>query len=182
MFFLSGCSHGDDSALKAPSHAVAQAPATSLKYKDYNVVFVSFDALQAAHVGCLGNARNVTPTLDAMARGGFNFMSTYSVASWTVPASMSWFTGVYPSEHRMTNKFALYTPTVQKPANLKELSPSLVTLAEILKHNGYATGFTTATDQIHSSTAGGNIGLGWQDDTVNKTVTVARTWSPSESA
>ena len=43
-------------------------------------------------------------------------------------------------------------------------------------HNGYATGFTTPTDQIHSSTAGGNIGLGWLDDTVSKTVTVARTY------
>src|SRR5690349_11842112 len=42
-----------------------------LKYKDYNVILVSFDALQAAHVGSLGYSRNVTPTIDAMAKEGF---------------------------------------------------------------------------------------------------------------
>lgn len=124
--------------------APAPDPSTlPMKYKDSNVLLISFDALQAAHVGCLGNPRNVTPTLDALARRSFNFAHAYSVASWTVPASMSWFTGVYPSEHRMTNKFAVYAPPVQKQANLKELAPNLVTLAEIMKRNGYLTaGFT----------------------------------------
>lgn len=112
-----------------------------LKYKDYNVILVSFDALQAAHVGSLGYARNVTPTIDAMAKDGFNFSRNMSVASWTVPASMTWFTGVYPSEHRLTNKFAVFNPPANnKLSNLKELSPDLITLAEILKENGYATG------------------------------------------
>lgn len=109
-------------------------------YKDCNLVFVSFDALQAAHVHSLGYPRPITPTLDAMAARGFSFTRTYSVASWTVPSSMTWFTGVYPSEHRMTNKFAVYNSREQKPANLKELSPDLVTLADILRQNGYATG------------------------------------------
>jgi len=122
---------------KQPATDISQLP---LKYKDYNIVFVSFDALQAAHLGCLGYSRNVTPTLDAVAKHGFSFAHTISVASWTVPASMTWFTGVYPSEHRMTNKYAIYNADVQKLANLKELSPDLVTLADILKQNGYATG------------------------------------------
>src|SRR5512138_152871 len=103
-----------------------------LKYKDHNVILVSFDALQAAHVGSLGYKRNVTPTIDAMAREGFNFTRNISVASWTVPASMTWFTGVYPSEHRLTNKFALFNPPAgNKLSSLKELSPNLVTLAEV---------------------------------------------------
>lgn len=117
-------------------------PAASLpmKYKDYNLVFVSFDALQAAHVSHLGYPLKVTPGIDAVAVNGFSFTQAYSVASWTVPASMTWFTGVYPSEHRMTNKFALFAPPVRKVAKLKELSPKLTTLAEILKQNGYVTG------------------------------------------
>jgi len=111
------------------------------KYKDYNVILVSFDALQAAHVGSLGYKRNVTPTIDAMARDGFNFTRNVSVASWTVPASMTWFTGVYPSEHRLTNKFAVFNPPAgNKLSNLKELSPELITLAEVMKENGYVTG------------------------------------------
>ena len=110
------------------------------KFKDYNLVFVSFDALQAAHVGFLGYGRNVTPNLDAFATKSCNFTHTYSVASWTVPSSMTWFTGVYPSEHRMTNKFAFWTPKKNRMARLKELAPHLLTLADILKKNGYATG------------------------------------------
>lgn len=117
--------------------AHAQEP---LKFKDHNLVFVSFDALQAAHVSSLGYPRNTTPTIDAMAKEGFSFKHCYSVASWTVPASMTWFTGVYPCEHRMTNKFAVFNAQQQKPANLKELAPNLVTLAQIMKLSGYATG------------------------------------------
>lgn len=114
--------------------------ALPLKYKDHNVVFVSFDALQAAHTGFLGYERDVMPALDDFAEDSFIFENQISVASWTVPSSMSWFTGVYPSEHRLTNKFAVYSDAVQKPAKLQELAPKLITLAQILKANGYATG------------------------------------------
>jgi arylsulfatase A-like enzyme len=136
----------------------AQLP---LKYKDYNVVFVSFDALQAAHVGALGYPKNVTPTMDAMAKEGFNFTNNISVASWTVPASMTWFTGVYPSEHGLTNKFAVFNPpNNNKLANLKELSPNLVTLAEILKGQGYVTGGFTGNAGVS-----GGFGYGQGFDT-----------------
>jgi choline-sulfatase len=120
--------------------APIDASTLPLKYKDHNVVFVSFDALQAAHTGFLGYDRDVTPTLDAFAQDCFIFENQISVASWTVPSSMSWFTGVYPTEHRLTNKFTVYSEKVQKPASLTELAPKLVTLAEVLKQNGYATG------------------------------------------
>ncbi|MFO0865756.1 MAG: sulfatase [Gemmataceae bacterium] len=126
------------------------------KFKDCNLVFVSFDALQAAHVGCLGYGRNVTPTIDAMARVGSHFNRTYSVASWTVPASMTWFTGVYPSEHRMTNKYVQFAPPRIKVANLKEVAPNLRTLAQVLKSRGYATGGFTGN-------AGVSGGFGYEE-------------------
>lgn len=110
-----------------------------MTFADCNLVFVSFDALQASHVGSLGYSRNITPTIDSVARQAFSFSRAYSVASWTVPASMSWFTGVYPSEHRMTNKFAVFAPPVRKPAKLSELAPALTTLADVMKSHGYAT-------------------------------------------
>lgn len=126
-----------------------------LKYKDYNVILVSFDALQAAHVGSLGYSRNVTPTIDAMAKEGFSFTQDISVASWTVPASMTWFTGVYPSEHGLTNKFSVFNPPNNVLSNLKKLSPDLVTLAEVLKENGYVTGGFTGNAGV-----GGFFGYG----------------------
>ncbi len=126
--------------LAGPTLAATANANLPLKYKDYNIVLVSFDAMQAAHVHSLGYPKEITPTIDAMAKDGFNFTQAISVSSWTVPASMTWFTGVYPSEHRLLNKFAIYEPPVEKIANLKELAPSIITLAEVLKGNGYATG------------------------------------------
>ncbi len=91
----------------------------------------------------LGYFRDITPTIDELMQSCFIFTNAFSVSSWTVPASMSWFTGVYPSEHKVVNKFSFYEPPVKEIAKLKELSPFLVTLAEVLKENGYATaGFT----------------------------------------
>lgn len=128
-------------------HVEPQKPAPAIdpallpmKYRDHNVVLISFDALQAAHVSCLGYERNTTPQLDAFAEQSFLFQKNYSVASWTVPASMTWFTGVYPSEHGLTNKFKVYNATVQQPARLVELAPNLQTLAQVMKAHGYATG------------------------------------------
>jgi arylsulfatase A-like enzyme len=132
---------------KAEAVDLASLP---MKYKDYNVVFVSFDALQAAHVGSLGYPRNITPTIDAMAKQGFSFTNNISTASWTVPASMTWFTGVYPSEHRLTNKFSVFNPPNNNVlSNLKKLSPELVTLAEVLKENGYSTGGFTGNAGVN---------------------------------
>ena len=143
---LAACSPGGETVDAEPTAPVdlgaegEVAKGGAKLYKDHNVVLVSFDALQAAHVGCLGNPRpGVTPTLDALASESFSFTQYYSVASWTVPSTMSWFTGVYPSEHGLTNKFAVFSATEQRPARLGDKSPGLVTLAEALKRNGYAT-------------------------------------------
>lgn len=141
LLCLNGC--GCDRAEQAQTPPAIDPTTLPMKYRDHNVILVSFDALQAAHVGCLGYERDVTPTLDALAAESFAFSRTYSAASWTVPSTMTWFTGVYPSEHKLTNKFAVYSETEQRQARLQDLAPKLVTLAEVLKQNGYATaGFT----------------------------------------
>lgn len=132
-----------------------EPPPPPLRFRDANLVLVSFDALQAAHVGHLGYPRDVTPTIDALAREGYTFTHAYSAASWTVPATMTWFTGVYPSEHRVVNKFAVYNAREQKPANLRELAPTLTTLAEVLRASGYATGAFTGN-------AGVSPGFGYE--------------------
>lgn len=133
------------------SVGVPLSPPHPLKRPGYHLVFVSFDALQAAHVGCYGYPRDTTPTLDSLASAGFRFADARSVASWTVPASMTWFTGVYPSEHRLVNKFKLFKPPVEQPATLTEQAPALATLAQVLKANGYATGGFTGNAGVSGS-------------------------------
>lgn len=109
-------------------------------YAGYNVILVSFDALQAAHVGCLGYFRKITPTIDKFAKEGFLFKNAIAQSSWTVPSTMSYFTSLYPSQHRIVNKFSTYTENKKVFSSLKDLSPEAVTLAEVMKENGYVTG------------------------------------------
>lgn len=122
---------------------ITAPPSDPLSCEDCNVIVIGFDALQAAHVHSLGNARETTPTLDALAARGFSFTNALAPASWTVPSFMSILTGTYPSVHKVTNKFTVFTQSEKHITNLKELSPNILTLAEYLKAHGYATaGFT----------------------------------------
>ena len=117
---------------------------------DCNVVIVAYDALQAAHVSHLGYPRETTPMLDALARKGVSFSNAISAAPWTVPSYMSIFTGLYPSEHKVVNKFSTFTKDTKTFSHLKKLSPNVQTIAEILKANGYATGGFTGDAGVHS--------------------------------
>lgn len=116
-----------------------------------NVVLVSFDALQAAHVHALGYPRPLTPTIDAMAKAGTAFTQAVSPASWTLPAHMSWFTGASPSRHQVINKFIVGSDGKLTQSNLQQLSPGLRTLAEVLKEKGYATGGFTGGAGVSGS-------------------------------
>lgn len=111
-----------------------------------NIVLVSFDTLRAANVGIYDYERNTTPTIDEFAKKGFVFTNAISVTSWTLPSHMSWFTGVYPSQHKILNKFTI----AEEISNLKSLSPNLVTLAQVLKKNGYRTGGFTGGAGVHN--------------------------------
>src|SRR3990170_4574966 len=121
---------------------------------DCNVVLVSFDTLRADHVGVFGYKKNTTPTIDKFAQEGFVFTNAVSVTSWTLPSHMSWFTGVYPSQHKVLNKFTVKEVGQEEITNLEKVSPGMLTLAEILKQNGYKTGGFTGG-------AGGNHEFGF---------------------
>jgi choline-sulfatase len=112
--------------------------------KDCNIILVSLDALQYNYIHANGYPLNITPTIDSIEGHGYSFTEAVSAASWTVPATMSWWTGVYPSQHKVVNKYSVYSPAGEKvTSNLKNLSPEIRTLAEVLRDNGYATaGFT----------------------------------------
>jgi arylsulfatase A-like enzyme len=117
---------------------------------DCNVVFIAYDALQASHVSHLGYEKKTTPVMDAIAGYGSSFQNAVSVAPWTVPSYMSIFTGLYPSEHKLVNKYTTFTKENQIIANLKNLSPQTQTLAQVLKNNGYVTGGFTGDAGVGS--------------------------------
>ncbi|MFC1646944.1 sulfatase [Patescibacteria group bacterium] len=113
--------------------------------RKHNLILISFDALQAKHLNKNGYYLDSTPNLDKFLEQSYFFPEAISPSSWTVPATMSVFTSMYPSEHMVLNKFSDYNVETKEGviANLQKLSPAAVTLADILKKEGYLTaGFT----------------------------------------
>ncbi len=112
----------------------------SIPCQDCNVIIIGLDALGAAHTSLLGNKNKTTPTVDMFAKKGITFSTAISAAPWTVPSFMSMFTGLFPTEHKVVNKFSTFTKDKQVITDLRKLSPQVETLAEVFKKNGYVTG------------------------------------------
>ncbi len=96
-----------------------------------NVVVILVDDLGYADIGPYGSKLNRTPHLDRMAKEGRKLTSWYA-APVCSPSRASLMTGCYP-------KRALPIPHVLFPGNDVGLSPKEVTVAEVLKTQGYAT-------------------------------------------
>jgi arylsulfatase A-like enzyme len=96
--------------------------------RDCNVLLISMDTLRADHVGAYGHARPTTPNIDRIAERGVLFSNAISQSSWTRPAHMSMFTGMYPAEHG-------YLALVDR----KRLSKTVPTLASVMAEHGYTT-------------------------------------------
>jgi len=130
------------------------------KPKNINVILIAFDGLQAKHLSAYGCFLKTTPNLDKFFSQSYLFTRTVSVAPWTVPSFISVFTSMYPSEHKVVNKFVEYDKANNKivQSNLKQLTPHAVTLAEVFKRNGYLTAAFTGDAGI-SATYGGGQGF-----------------------
>ncbi|TSC87247.1 MAG: sulfatase [Parcubacteria group bacterium Gr01-1014_8] len=111
-----------------------------LSCRECNVIIIGVDTLRADALHSLGYERETTPTLDALANKGVIFSQAISASSWTVPSFMSIFTGMYPSAHKVTNKFVKFSKDAKILTNLKDIDPEIETFAMIMKNAGYATG------------------------------------------
>jgi arylsulfatase len=63
------------------------------------VVLISIDTLRTERLGVYGNAADVSPNIDALARDSIVFDTALSVAPWTLPAHASMLTGLDPVAH-----------------------------------------------------------------------------------
>ncbi|HLK09774.1 MAG TPA: sulfatase [Candidatus Binatia bacterium] len=107
------------------------------------VVFVVVDALRADHLGCYGYTRRPTsPHLDALAAGATRFAQAISSTPWTLPSLATMFTSLYPSVHGATLASDIGRWLTDHPhfKPVTVLDESRVTLAEMLRAQGFATG------------------------------------------
>ncbi len=107
------------------------------------MILIDITVLRADHLGSYGYQRGTSPNIGHIANKSFVFNNAISTSSWTLPSSMSVFTSTYPSQHGLKNNNVRNTEGKLIKANLKKLNPHILTLAEVLKKNNYATaGFT----------------------------------------
>ncbi len=97
-----------------------------------NFIVINVDDLGYADIGAFGSRLNRTPHLDRMAQEGRKLTSFYA-APVCSPSRASLMTGCYA-------KRALPIPHVLFPIDAIGLSPAEITVAEVLKAQGYATG------------------------------------------
>jgi arylsulfatase A-like enzyme len=108
----------------------AAAPAADPPSKP-NFVVINVDDLGYADIGPFGSKLNRTPNLDRMAKEGRK-LTSFNAAPVCSPSRAALMTGCYP-------KRVLPIPGVLFPGNDIGLSPAEVTVAEVLKAQGYAT-------------------------------------------
>ncbi len=97
-----------------------------------NFIFINIDDLGYADIGPYGSELNRTPHLDRMAAEGCKLTCFYA-APVCSPSRAALMTGCYP-------KRGLPIPHVLFPGNDVGLDPGEVTVAELLKAQGYVTG------------------------------------------
>jgi arylsulfatase A len=108
------------------------AAALAAQTEKPNLIVINIDDLGYADIGPFGSTLNRTPHLDRMAREGRKLTCFYA-APVCSPSRSALLTGCHP-------KRVLPIPHVLFPADPSGLHPGEITVAELLKARGYATG------------------------------------------
>lgn len=109
--------------------SAAPEPEPQSEQRPPNIVWVMADDLGWAHLGAYGQQEIETPNLDALARQSLRFTSAYSGCTVCAPSRSSLMTGLHTG----------HTPVRGNSGGLP-LPSDAVTVAEVLREAGYATG------------------------------------------
>lgn len=110
----------------------SQADAANSKRKP-NIILMVADDLGYGDLSCYGCDDISTANIDALASQGVRFTQSYVASPICSPARVSMLTGKYPQRTSLP-----HLPNSKDPND--GLCPDEITLADVLKHAGYATG------------------------------------------
>lgn len=108
------------------SYSLTEEVSFPFEQEDFNLLIITIDTLRADHLGIYGYDRIETPNIDALGRNGVIFSQAYCHVPLTLPSHCSLFTGTLPLFHGVRD-------------NGYRLPESNITLAQIMKRNGYKT-------------------------------------------
>jgi len=129
--FLKDIGMGATSLLAAGCVHAAGPRGTHEGRRRPNFVVILTDDQGYEDAGCYGSPDIDTPNLDGMAGEGMRFTDFYSAAPLCTPSRAALMTGCYPQRVSL--------PNVIGPKNDIGINANEVTLAEVLKGEGYAT-------------------------------------------
>jgi arylsulfatase A-like enzyme len=113
-----------------------------------NIVFVLFDDMGWGQPqSYVPNSALRTPNLDRMARQGMRFTDAHSAAAVCTPTRYGVLTGRYPSRIGQFGVLTTYSPPLVPPTRL--------TVASLLKQNGYHTARTMQGNIDHGRSTRG---------------------------
>lgn len=92
-----------------------------------NVILISIDTVRADYLQIYNSGGVPTPNLQKIADRGFLFTNAIAQVPFTLPSHSTMLTGTYPMKHLVQENIAT------------RLGDDAVTLAEVLKSNGYQT-------------------------------------------
>lgn len=99
-----------------------------------NIIFILSDDLAQGDLGCYGQKIIQTPRIDRMAQEGTRFMQAYCGTTVCAPSRTSLMTGLHSGHAPVRGNWEIAKGEGQYP-----LPDQTVTVAEILKTQGYAT-------------------------------------------
>ena len=110
-----------------------------------NLVIVVLDTLRTDRMSAYGHDRPTTPRIDRLAEEGALFELVLSQSNWTVPATASLLTSLYPSEHGAGLTGEIRDLGQSKVQQLREDSR---TLGQILAEDGFRTALISANPYL----------------------------------
>jgi arylsulfatase A-like enzyme/Tfp pilus assembly protein PilF len=125
---LAGCSRDPLSDLPTPGPIATPWLEADSPGGPYNLLLVTLDTTRRDRLGCCGDEQALTPNLDALAARGVLFEQAVAPTPVTLPSHATILTGLDPQEHGIRNNGTFV------------LDSSCVTIAELLRERGYATG------------------------------------------
>lgn len=136
---LAGCGDSGTDGGRLPTE-----PERSLRP---DVILITLDTTRADHLGVYGYERDITPSLDRFAGDSVTFRRAWATGAWTLPTHASMVTGRYPSNHGAHFDHAREGVALSEVLEgdffakhkASRLPEDEVTLAELLREQGYAT-------------------------------------------
>mgnify|MGYP001571681175 FL=1 len=116
------------------SNSRESAPLPKIK----RIILISADILRVDHLGYYGYPINTSPFLDGLSKKSLNFKNAFANISLSVPSDATIFTSLYPLQHKVFSDYMM-------------LDESFLTMAELLKENGFKTAALVGSEHFKYS-------------------------------